>query len=1193
MNPSIEATPLSFLRLQRNLRVVVIMSAAIVMSFAIIVLTGYVIKSLPLIRFPLSATGMNPTVALNFLLAGIMLFVISVRPDHPATILCCKIVAGFLIIGGIARFSELSGIYDPTLDVLLFPNWFPRTPNGVILGRMSYTTAFLFILTGIAFWLRSTGKRKVNQFLLFAIIIFSLFTLLSILYGVSNTYFGPLLVLKMALSSSICFFLVAFSFLIERPGQGIMSVITSRKAGGNTARLLLPVVLVFPLLGLVDRLTETSGLFQGALGLALFSLVAMALFMVIIIRTAKSNNSLYDQLEGEVEERKKAVEEAYKADLFASLIYDNIPNMVFVKDGETLLFKSMNKAGEELTGNRRENMIGKSDYDFFPEKEADLFKIKDREVFEINQPVISEEPITTAHGIRWLRTKKIGVRDEKGRPLYMIGISEDVTELREKQEQLNRHSAELEEKVIERTQELRKSEKRFYAIIQSAPDAMIIADDKETIQLVNTQTEKMFGFTRSELLGRPISFLIPPKVIAGRNAGDESGERELFGKAKDGQEIPVEISLSPIETSEGILISVAIRDITQRKKAEKILVENELMFRGLTQNVPGVIYQWIERFDGSYGFKYVSPKLKQYFRLAPEEMHLLPDYIHPDDKERWRLSIEEANATEKPWFFEGRIVYPDGEVKWWRGTSVMSMKNEEGRVYNGIMMDITEQKLIQEKILQNQKRYEAIFNSQYQFMGLMNPDGTMLEVNETALNFAGLQSADVIGKPFWECYWWAISEKVQQHLRQSVAKAATGEFIRYEADILGKGGIIATIDFSIKPVLDDFGKVILLIPEGRDITQRKLLEQKSREQEEQIRLFVKHTPAAVAMFDNQMRYMIASDRWYQDYGLTGKDIIGKSHYRVFPEMENMEEWKEIHQRCLQGAVEIREEDPFPRADGSMDWLRWEIHPWRTNNNRIGGIILFTEVITEKMKVRENLKLLNKQLMESNKELEQFAYVASHDLQEPLRMVSSFLQLLEKKYKTQLDDSAQQYIHFAVDGSERMKTLINDLLKFSRVGTAADEHVEVDCTKIVQNLIKIYEEKINENYASVSFTCLPVIKGNKTQIDQLFQNLIGNALKYRSKENPVITIGCEEEDNKLKFYVKDNGIGIEPKFYEKVFVIFQRLHGKNEYSGTGIGLAICKKIVERHGGKIWIESEPGKGTAFFFSLPKSSMIRFKN
>jgi PAS domain S-box-containing protein len=1187
MNPNVQAEHKYILRLQRKLKTTTIASAVIIISFSAIILTGHIRNSISLIRFPDSPVGMNPMLAVSFLIAGITLLLFALRPARINMHLLLRIAGCYFIVFGFARYVELITSYDPQLDLLLFRERFAVNAEGHIVGRFSYTSGFLFILIGIAYILKTIVRERTRimiQYLLLVILCLAFFSLISIIYGVSNKYFGPFMLFKMSLASSICFSLIATGLLISDHTTGVMAVLTSNTSGGRTARLLLPFLFIFPLMiGLVDRYAESSGMFQDAFGLALVSLVTMIMFFILIIRSARANNRTNSKLLHEIEERQKAVGEAHSADLFASTIYDNIPNMVFVKDGTDFTFKSINKAGEKLLGTTREDLMGKSDYDFFPKDEADFFRLKDLEVFTTNLPVISEEPVSTRHhGIRWLLTKKIGVRDASGKPLYMLGISEDITELKEKREQLNRYNAELEVKVKERTKELDKSEKRFHAIIQSAPDAMVIADENEIIQLVNTQTEKLFGYSKSELLGQPINFLIPD-----RNKIKDSMGKELFAKTKVGKAVPIEISLSPIQTSEGTLISVSIRDITRRKKTEKDLIESELMFRDLTQNVPGVIYQWIERFDGTYGFTYVSPAVQQYFKVLPHEMDVLLGYLHPDDVPRWRESIEEANKNETPWFFEGRLLYPDGEVKWWRGSSVMSLKNEEGRIYNGIMVDITHQKLTEEKIARNQKRFEAIFNSQYQFMGLMTPDGTLIEANETALNFAALQAADVIGKPFWECYWWAISERSRNQLRESIGKASNGEFIRYETDILGKGGIIATIDFSIKPVYDDNGRIILLIPEGRDITQRKLLEKKSKEQEEQIRLFIKHTPAAVAMFDRNMRYMLASDRWYADYGLEG-EIIGRSHYDVFPEISTNDEWKSIHQRCLRGEVMVREQDIFVRKDGATHWVRWAIHPW-TANNQIGGIIMFTELITDRIRVQEHLKKLNMQLTESNKDLEQFAYVASHDLQEPLRMVSSFLQLLEKKYKSQLDDTAHQYINYAVDGAERMKTLINDLLKFSRVGTATEERVQVDCNAVVQNVMKVYEQKINDNHATITVSPLPDIKANKSQVEQLFQNLIGNALKYRGKEAPYITIGCDEGGAVWTFWVKDNGIGIDKKFFEKIFVIFQRLHGKNEYGGTGIGLAICKKIVERHSGKIWIESEPGKGSCFYFTFPKSMSV----
>jgi light-regulated signal transduction histidine kinase (bacteriophytochrome) len=251
--------------------------------------------------------------------------------------------------------------------------------------------------------------------------------------------------------------------------------------------------------------------------------------------------------------------------------------------------------------------------------------------------------------------------------------------------------------------------------------------------------------------------------------------------------------------------------------------------------------------------------------------------------------------------------------------------------------------------------------------------------------------------------------------------------------------------------------------------------------------------------------------------------------------------------------------------------------------------MFTEVITDRILAEEAKAKLNEQLITSNMELEQFAYVASHDLQEPLRMVSSFLQLLEKKYKDKIDDIATQYIHFAVDGSERMKVLINDLLKFSRVGNNPETVASVDCNEIIQNVLNVYRQTISETAAMIKVSDMPVVEGQKTQIEQLFQNLIGNALKYHGEEPLVIEVGCKENDDQYEFFIRDNGIGINKKYFEKIFVIFQRLHGKKEFGGTGIGLAICKKIVERHGGTIWVESESGSGSTFYFTLPKTSKI----
>jgi PAS domain S-box-containing protein len=242
-------------------------------------------------------------------------------------------------------------------------------------------------------------------------------------------------------------------------------------------------------------------------------------------------------------------------------------------------------------------------------------------------------------------------------------------------------------------------------------------------------------------------------------------------------------------------------------------------------------------------------------------------------------------------------------------------------------------------------------------------------------------------------------------------------------------------------------------------------------------------------------------------------------------------------------------------------------------------------VTERARAEQRLKETAAELARSNAELEQFAYVASHDLQEPLRMVASYTQLLARRYRGKLDDDADEFIGYAVDGAQRMQRLIQDLLAYSRVGTRGHAFEPVDCAAIVAQVVGDLRAAIAESAATVEPGVLPMVNADPTQLRQLFQNLIGNALKYRRPDvDPVVRITATRAGARWAFAVADNGIGIAPEYAERVFVIFQRLHTQAEYAGTGIGLAICKKIVERHGGRIRVEPTPGGGATFRFTLP---------
>jgi signal transduction histidine kinase len=241
-------------------------------------------------------------------------------------------------------------------------------------------------------------------------------------------------------------------------------------------------------------------------------------------------------------------------------------------------------------------------------------------------------------------------------------------------------------------------------------------------------------------------------------------------------------------------------------------------------------------------------------------------------------------------------------------------------------------------------------------------------------------------------------------------------------------------------------------------------------------------------------------------------------------------------------------------------------------------------VNERKRAEDAMARSAQDLEHSNKELERFAYVASHDLQEPLRMVISYLQLLERRYKDKLDSDALEFINYAVDGSNRMKTLINDLLAFSRVGSRGKEFALVNCEELFARVLNNLQVSIEENKAKVTHDPLPSVIADDTQLESLFQNLIGNAIKFHGSQPPLIHVGVHKDEKNWVFSVSDNGIGIDAQYFERIFIIFQRLHNRQEYGGTGIGLAISKRIVERHGGRIWIESQPEKGSTFFFTIP---------
>jgi PAS domain S-box-containing protein len=317
-------------------------------------------------------------------------------------------------------------------------------------------------------------------------------------------------------------------------------------------------------------------------------------------------------------------------------------------------------------------------------------------------------------------------------------------------------------------------------------------------------------------------------------------------------------------------------------------------------------------------------------------------------------------------------------------------------------------------------------------------------------------------------------------------------------------------------------------------------------------------------------------------GRSKQEIIGQLQRILHPQAEAGEQFSDTFKKHRTDAEGRILEAQVITKDGTIKDV--EI---RASIINLGGKKVLQGAfrdISERKIAEQKLQHAMEELARSNSELQQFAYVASHDLQEPLRMVASFSQLLEKRYKDKLGKEADEFIGFVVDGANRMQLLINDLLQYSRVGTRGRPFESIDMNVILGQAITNLRIAIEESKAIITNTELPVVVADETQMTQLMQNLIGNAIKFSKESYPNIHIAAHQEQDEWVFSVKDNGIGISPEYYERIFIIFQRLHNRTEYSGTGIGLAICKRIIDRHGGKIWVTSEPENGSTFYFTIP---------
>lgn len=494
----------------------------------------------------------------------------------------------------------------------------------------------------------------------------------------------------------------------------------------------------------------------------------------------------------------------------------------------------------------------------------------------------------------------------------------------------------------------------------------------------------------------------------------------------------------------------------------------------------------------------------------------------------------------------------------------------------------------------------------------ISPEGQITDVNESTEAATGEPREKLVGSDFSN--YFTEPDKA----RKGYQRVLTEGLVRdYPLTIRHVSGRTADVLYNAVVYRNEAGQVQGVFAAARDVTQQKAtereLDQYRNHLEELVvrrthELEAAHTQlqavfnvvnVGMLLIDEQSRVEKINDtifRWIgRDmlvgagnqpgdllgcvHALSGSCGCGKSEYCVSCPLRKM--FESVLQSG-QPVHDVETELALAGPDGEERlWLEVSADPLVIEDRR--HVILALNNITARKQAEEILRQTAEQLARSNKELEQFAYVASHDLQEPLRVVVGYVQLLERRYQEQFDADAKDFFGFIVDGVTRMQQLITDLLNYSRIGTRGKEFKKLEMRKVVDRALANLQLVVEESGAEVVRGQLPTIEGDETQLVQLFQNLIGNGIKFHGESTPKIEISARREGSHWVFAVRDNGIGIEQQYWEQIFVIFRRLHTRQRYAGTGIGLAICKRIVERHGGKIWLESTPGQGTTFFFTL----------
>jgi len=561
------------------------------------------------------------------------------------------------------------------------------------------------------------------------------------------------------------------------------------------------------------------------------------------------------------------------------------------------------------------------------------------------------------------------------------------------------------------------------------------------------------------------------------------------------------------------------------------------------------------------------------------------EVLHPEDIDELKKEWQSHDPTGAPVTKEHRLLTRKKEIKWVLTRIATEISNGKPAGFIGSVTDITESKKTQQALRESEKLNREVVENSPNAILIHTHDARIVFANNAAARVLDSESPSLLTE---KAMYDFLSQNDQEGLRRNIDITLDKGKVSapFELEITTLEGSEKYIESIAIPFHWKDENAILLV--NRDITDQKLSLKKLESSEKNLKSFIKNAPVAVAMLDKNMNYVMCSRRWLGDWWKKAEEmdtesIIGKNHYDLFPDVTDY--WKKVHKRALKGAYEANEEDYFITEEGKAEWLRWEVRPWRTTEDKIAGLIIYTEFITERKKAEKNLMLLADELMASNEELQQFAYITSHNLRAPIVNIDTLLGFYDPS--NAMSDDNRQIFDKILLSFDQLKSSLNDLIKLvdlKKVQYTTKESVVFEdiLKKVLRNIdTQVAAEKARIDY---DFSRAPKVLFQSSVLESVLQNLITNALKYRRDEAPVIEVKTDSIEDHVLMTISDNGLGMDlNKIGSKLFGMYQRFHEGKE--GKGLGLYIVRSQIESLGGKIEVESETNQGTTFKVYIKK--------